>query len=169
MNYQCHLFFTFPPLSIPLLPSLPPLSLPLLPLPPSPPHTQVVVVGNPANTNAMICSHFAPSIPKENFTCLTRLDQNRAQAQVSESKWNNVSSTNWTDLFLPRVQISARVGVRADAVRNVIIWGNHSSTQFPDVSHAYVLRDGQKTSVYDAVQNDEWIKEDFIKVRLEHC
>jgi len=61
------------------------------------------------------------------------------------------------------VQISARVGVRADAVRNVIIWGNHSSTQFPDVSHAYVLRDGQKTSVYDAVQNDEWIKEDFIK------
>jgi len=101
---------------------------------------KVVVVGNPANTNAMICSHFAPSIPKENFTCLTRLDQNRAQAQIS-----------------------ARVGVRADAVRNVIIWGNHSSTQFPDVSHAYVLRDGQKTSVYDAVQNDEWIKEDFIK------
>ena len=44
---------------------------------------QVVVVGNPANTNAMICSRFAPSIPKENFTCLTRLDQNRAQAQVS--------------------------------------------------------------------------------------
>jgi len=46
---------------------------------------KVVVVGNPANTNAMICSHFAPSIPKENFTCLTRLDQNRAQAQVSET------------------------------------------------------------------------------------
>ena len=43
---------------------------------------QVVVVGNPANTNAMICSRFAPSIPKKNFTCLTRLDQNRAQAQV---------------------------------------------------------------------------------------
>ena len=45
---------------------------------------QVVVVGNPANTNAMICSHFAPSIPKENFTALTRLDHNRAKAQVSE-------------------------------------------------------------------------------------
>ena len=46
-------------------------------------YTQVVVVGNPANTNAMICSHFAPSIPKENFTALTRLDHNRAKAQVS--------------------------------------------------------------------------------------
>ena len=43
---------------------------------------QVVVVGNPANTNAMICSHFASSIPKENFTALTRLDHNRAKAQV---------------------------------------------------------------------------------------
>ena len=48
---------------------------------------QVVVVGNPANTNAMICSHFAPSIPKENFTALTRLDHNRAKAQVSEHVW----------------------------------------------------------------------------------
>ena len=43
---------------------------------------QVLVVGNPANTNAMICSHFAPSIPNENFTALTRLDHNRAKAQV---------------------------------------------------------------------------------------
>ena len=46
---------------------------------------KVVVVGNPANTNALICSKYAPSIPKENFSCLTRLDQNRAQAQVSGS------------------------------------------------------------------------------------
>lgn len=43
---------------------------------------KVVVVGNPANTNALICSRYAPSIPKENFSCLTRLDQNRAQSQV---------------------------------------------------------------------------------------
>ena len=50
-------------------------------------YTQVVVVGNPANTNAMICSHFAPSIPKENFTALTRLDHNRAKAQVSVLGW----------------------------------------------------------------------------------
>ena len=45
---------------------------------------KVVVVGNPANTNALMCSKYAPSIPKENFSCLTRLDQNRAQAQVRE-------------------------------------------------------------------------------------
>lgn len=44
---------------------------------------KVLVVGNPANTNALICSKYAPSIPKENFTAMTRLDQNRAQAQVS--------------------------------------------------------------------------------------
>lgn len=61
-------------------------------------------------------------------------------------------------------QIAARVGVRADAVKNVIIWGNHSSTQFPDVAHAYVQQNGTKTPVYDAVQDDAWIKGDFIKV-----
>ena len=48
-----------------------------------------------------------------------------------------------------------------------MIWGNHSSTQFPDVAHAYVVRDGQNTPVYDAVQDDAWIKEDFIKVHFE--
>lgn len=56
------------------------------------------------------------------------------------------------------------MSVRADAVRNVIIWGNHSSTQFPDVAHAYVQQNGTKTPVYDAVQDDAWIKGDFIKV-----
>lgn len=45
---------------------------------------KVLVVGNPANTNALICSKFAPSIPKENFTAMTRLDQNRAQAQIAD-------------------------------------------------------------------------------------
>ena len=61
-------------------------------------------------------------------------------------------------------QIAARVGVRADAVKNMIIWGNHSSTQFPDVAHAYVQQNGIKTPVYDAVQDDAWLKGDFIKV-----
>ena len=50
-----------------------------------------------------------------------------------------------------------------DKVRNVIIWGNHSSTQFPDVAHAYV-ENGTKTPVYDAVKDDAWLKGDFIKV-----
>jgi malate dehydrogenase len=51
----------------------------------------VVVVGNPANTNAFICRKYAPSIPAENFTALTRLDQNRAQAQVLELYWREVT------------------------------------------------------------------------------
>ena len=130
---------------------------------------QVVVVGNPANTNAMICSRFAPSIPKENFTCLTRLDQNRAQAQVRRRRGGREEGKEGGRRDLLTIscvytQIAARVGVRADAVRNVIIWGNHSSTQFPDVAHACVLQNGTKTPVNDAVQDDAWIKGDFIKV-----
>ena len=99
------------------------------------------MVGNPANTNALLCQTSAPSIPPENFTCLTRLDRNRAQAQIAN-----------------------RLGVRPLDVRNVTIWGNHSSTQFPDVSSAYVLQDGKKVPVCDAVKDDAWLKGDFIAV-----
>jgi malate dehydrogenase len=102
---------------------------------------KVVVVGNPANTNALICQMNAPTIPKENFTCLTRLDQNRAQSQIA-----------------------ARVGVGAQNVHNVIIWGNHSSTQFPDASHATVSVGGKEVKAYDAVKDDAWLKGDFISV-----
>ena len=63
------------------------------------------------------------------------------------------------------LQVAARLKLSADAVKNVIIWGNHSSTQFPDVSHATVLQDGQQKPVYDAVKDDAWLKGDFIKVR----
>jgi malate dehydrogenase len=92
---------------------------------------KVLVVGNPANTNALICSHYAPSIPRENFTAMTRLDQNRARAQIAQ-----------------------RVKTDVENVKNLIIWGNHSgeskifeelnffsyrnafpATQFPDVSN----------------------------------
>ncbi|EDL07853.1 malate dehydrogenase 1, NAD (soluble), isoform CRA_e, partial [Mus musculus] len=76
---------------------------------------QVIVVGNPANTNCLTASKSAPSIPKENFSCLTRLDHNRAKSQIA-----------------------LKLGVTADDVKNVIIWGNHSSTQYPDVNHAKV-------------------------------
>lgn len=55
------------------------------------------------------------------------------------------------------------MGVATDKVRNVIIWGNHSSTQFPDVSQAYVENGGKKP-VYEAVNDDAWLKGDFIKV-----
>ncbi|KAK3092648.1 hypothetical protein FSP39_005372 [Pinctada imbricata] len=101
---------------------------------------KVVVVGNPANTNACICAKYAQSIPRENFSALTRLDQNRAQAMVAE-----------------------KVGVPADAVKNCIIWGNHSSTQFPDVQHATVEKNNQKMSVIEAVKDDNWVKNDFVK------
>lgn len=79
------------------------------------PSVKVLVVGNPANTNAMIAAKYAaPKIPATNFSAMTRLDQNRAAAQVA--KKNNIKN--------------------ADDVKRVVIWGNHSSTQFPDVSNA---------------------------------
>lgn len=102
---------------------------------------KVLVVGNPANTNACILSKYAPTIPKENFTCMTRLDQNRAQAQIA-----------------------SRLGVTSDKVKNVIIWGNHSSTQFPDVAHGFVELNGNKVPILEAVKDDNWIKGEFIKV-----
>jgi malate dehydrogenase len=98
-----------------------------------------LVVGNPANTNCYILAHYAPSIPRENFSCLTRLDHNRAKAQIA-----------------------SRLKVSPDAVKNVIIWGNHSSTQFPDVRSATVNIDGKDTPVFEAVKDDNWLKNDFI-------
>lgn len=100
---------------------------------------KVLVVGNPANTNAFICSHYAPSIPRENFTAMTRLDQNRAQAHVA-----------------------AKVGVPVENVKNVIIWGNHSATQFPDVKHATVKVANVEKSVYDAIGDSNYLQTDFV-------
>jgi malate dehydrogenase len=100
---------------------------------------KVVVVGNPANTNAYICKMFAPSIKKENFTCLTRLDQNRACAQIA-----------------------ARLNISAQDVSNVVIWGNHSSTQFPDASKGVVKVNNKIQSVGEALKDDAWLKNDFI-------
>jgi len=103
---------------------------------------KILVVGNPANTNCFIASHFAPSIPPENFSCLTRLDHNRAKAQVA-----------------------LKLGLSVDNVHNVTIWGNHSSTQFPDLIHAKVTtKDGQSKSAYDAIKDEHWIKNEFIPV-----
>uniref|UniRef100_A0A452V5W3 Malate dehydrogenase n=1 Tax=Ursus maritimus TaxID=29073 RepID=A0A452V5W3_URSMA len=100
---------------------------------------KVIVVGNPANTNCLTAAKSAPSIPKENFSCLTRLDHNRAKAQIA-----------------------LKLGVTSDDVKNVIIWGNHSSTQYPDVSHAKVKLQGKEVGVYDALKDDSWLKGEFI-------
>ena len=61
------------------------------------------------------------------------------------------------------------MGVSANAVKNVIIWGNHSSTQFPDVSHATVEVEGKTLPVYEAVKDDAWIEGDFITVSVASC
>jgi malate/lactate dehydrogenase len=77
---------------------------------------KVLVVANPANTNCLIASMYAPSIPRQNFTCLTRLDQNRAVSQIA-----------------------LKADCAVDSVSGVIIWGNHSSTQYPDVNHSTIF------------------------------
>jgi len=98
-------------------------------------NVKVLVVGNPANTNALIASHYAPSIPKKNFTALTRLDQNRALSQLSD-----------------------KLKVPVEDIKNVIIWGNHSLTQYPDVNHGQV----QNKSIRQAVNDDKYLNETFI-------
>ncbi|CAI0558976.1 unnamed protein product [Linum tenue] len=92
---------------------------------------KVLVVANPANTNALILKEFAPSIPEKNITCLTRLDHNRALGQISE-----------------------RLSVPVCDVKNVIIWGNHSSSQYPDVNHATVATPSGDKPVRELVKDD---------------
>jgi len=102
---------------------------------------KVLVVGNPANTNCMIVSRCAPSIPRENFTCMTKLDQNRAVSQVA-----------------------IRLGIKTDKVKKVIIWGNHSSTQYPDLNHATVNLNGQDVRALEAIKDDNWVQGEFIDI-----
>lgn len=90
-------------------------------------------MANPANTNALILKEFAPKFPAKNITCLTRLDHNRALGQIAE-----------------------RTGVAVSEVKNAIIWGNHSSTQYPDVNHAVVNVDGKEVPVRELVKDDAW-------------
>ncbi|GAX78055.1 hypothetical protein CEUSTIGMA_g5497.t1 [Chlamydomonas eustigma] len=96
---------------------------------------KVLVVANPANTNALILKEYAPGIAPENISCLTRLDHNRALAQVAE-----------------------RLGLHVVEVKNVIIWGNHSSTQYPDVNHGTA---GGKP-IREVVKDDAWLDGEFL-------
>lgn len=102
---------------------------------------KVCVVGNPANTNALICMMNAPTIPRENFTALTRLDSNRAQTQIAQ-----------------------KAGVHIDQVKNAIIWGNHSATQYPDISHATIVdyKKAGQTVKFNTLVDEKWVKEFFI-------
>jgi len=101
---------------------------------------KVLVVGNPANTNALVCSSYAPSIPRENFSAMTRLDQNRATSQIA-----------------------AKLGVPISAVKNIIIWGNHSSTQYPDAGQAKVTANGTVKSVVDAINDNGYLQGSFVE------
>jgi malate dehydrogenase len=95
---------------------------------------RVLVVGNPANTNALIAAANAPSIDRRNFTAMTRLDHNRALGQLA-----------------------ARTGRHTSEVRRMIIWGNHSATQYPDISHCTVAGKPAKSLV-----DTKWYREEFI-------
>jgi malate dehydrogenase len=95
---------------------------------------RVLVVGNPANTNALIAQRNAPSLPRDRFTAMTRLDHNRGLAQVSE-----------------------KTGAALSTIKKVIIWGNHSATQYPDLNHATV--DGKPAMPQ---VGESWFKEHFI-------
>ncbi len=97
---------------------------------------KVLVVGNPANTNCLIAQRNAPDIDPGQFTAMTRLDHNRAAAQLAQKTGNHVSS-----------------------VADLAIWGNHSATQYPDVTHATVAG----TPAMDLV-GQSWVADDFIPV-----
>ena len=95
---------------------------------------RVLVVGNPANTNALIAQHAAPDVPAERFTAMMRLDHNRSLSQLAE-----------------------KIGCGTEEIENVVVWGNHSSTQFPDITYATV--DGKPVS--ELVDRD-WYLNEFI-------
>ncbi|OLT17244.1 malate dehydrogenase [Serinicoccus sp. CNJ-927] len=96
---------------------------------------RITVTGNPANTNALIAMSNAPDIPAERFSALTRLDHNRAIAQLA-----------------------AKVGAPVTDVSHMTIWGNHSATQYPDLFHAQV---GGRNAA-EAVGDQQWIEDTFI-------
>ena len=95
---------------------------------------KVLVVGNPANTNALIAASNAPEISRSNFTAMTRLDHNRAISQLA-----------------------AKTGTHVTGIKGMIIWGNHSATQYPDIAHCTVGGKPAKSLVDDAWYRDQFI------------
>jgi malate dehydrogenase len=96
---------------------------------------RVLVVGNPANTNCLIAMRNAPDVPPERFTAMTRLDHNRAVSQLAQ-----------------------KAGVPVTQVKRVTIWGNHSSTQYPDAYHAEI---GGRPAP-EVIGDDAWLKQAFV-------
>ena len=100
---------------------------------------RVLVVGNPANTNALIAMSNAPDLPPERFTAMTRLDHNRAMTQLAQ-----------------------KAGVSVNEVKKVTIWGNHSATQYPDAYHAEINGRPAAEVIGGGSGGDAWIKQTFI-------
>jgi malate dehydrogenase len=98
-------------------------------------HVKVLVVGNPANTNALIAMKNAPDLDPRNFSAMMRLDHNRAIAQVAQ------------ELFQP-----------IQDIKKMVIWGNHSGTQYPDLTHCEIR--GRK--VIEILKDQDWIESTFI-------
>ena len=96
---------------------------------------RVLVVGNPCNTNCLIARSNAPEVPADRWFAMTRLDQNRAETQLAK-----------------------RAGVSVAEVKNLVIWGNHSSTQYPDFTNATI---GGRPAV-DVIADEAWLKGEFI-------
>lgn len=99
------------------------------------PDIRVLVVGNPANTNALIAASAAPDIPGERFTAMTRLDHNRALSQLA-----------------------VKTGASVQDIAKLTVWGNHSTTQYPDLTHATIA--GRPAG--EIVGDDAWLRETFI-------
>ncbi|WRX12052.1 Lactate/malate dehydrogenase [Theobroma cacao] len=100
-------------------------------------NVKVIVVGNPCNTNALICMKNAPNIPAKNFHALTRLDENRAKCQLA-----------------------LKAGVFYDQVSNMTIWGNHSTTQVPDFLNARI----SGLPVKEVIKDHKWLEEEFTEM-----
>jgi malate dehydrogenase len=96
---------------------------------------KVLVVGNPANTNSLIAMNNAPDVPDERFTAMTRLDHNRAKAQLAR-----------------------KLGVTVNDITKMTIWGNHSATQYPDLFHCEV----NGANAAEAVGDQDWLEHTFI-------
>ena len=99
------------------------------------PDVRVLTVANPCNTNALIARSWAPKVPADRWFAMTRLDENRARAQLAH-----------------------KAGVSIHSVSNMTIWGNHSSTQYPDFYNARI--DGRPAN--EVIKDEKWLKEDFI-------
>ena len=109
-------------------------------------NVKVCVVGNPANTNALICAKNAPTINQNNFTALTRLDHNRAVAQISE-----------------------KLNIPSDKIKNLTIWGNHSYTQYPEIDYSFIKCHNLGSSITtnvpikSLISDDKWVYGEFIQ------